>query len=179
MVDQRLPVAVIGAGPVGLAAAAHLLARGETPVVFEAGTTVGQSIRAWAHVRMFSPWGFNVDPVVTALLTSAGWTHPPQETLPTGGELVEQYLEPLAALPKMRRHLRVRTRVIGVTHKGYDKVRTADRAQQPFVVRVIDSDGEEQALEAKAVIDASGTWTSPNRICRNFSEGTKEGLPWW
>ena len=111
---------------------------------------------------MFSPWRFNVDQAAAALLTSAGWTHPPKETLPTGGELVEQYLELLAALPEMRRHIHVRTRVMGVTRKGSDKVRTADRAQQPFVVRVLASDGEEQALEAKAVIDASGTWTSPN-----------------
>jgi NADPH-dependent 2,4-dienoyl-CoA reductase/sulfur reductase-like enzyme len=159
---HHLPIAIIGAGPIGLAAAAHLLARGETPVVFEAGAAVGQSIRAWAHVRMFSPWGFNVDQAAVAMLTAAGWTHPPKETLPTGGELIAQYLEPLAALPEMRRHIHVSTRVIGVTRKGYDKVRTADRARQPFVVRVIDSDGEEQALEAKAVIDASGTWTSPN-----------------
>jgi len=158
----NLPIAIIGAGPVGLAAAAHLLASGETPVVFEAGDAVGQSIRAWAHVRMFSPWGFNVDQAAAALLTSAGWTHPPKEALPTGGELVERYLKPLAALPEMRRHIHLRTRVMGVTRKGSDKVRTADRAEQPFVVRVLESDGQEQAIEAKAVIDASGTWTSPN-----------------
>lgn len=158
---HNLPIAIIGAGPVGLAAAAHVLVRGETPVVFEAGDTVGQSIRAWAHVRMFSPWGFNVDQAAAVLLTSAGWTHPPKETLPTGGELVEQYLEPLASLPEMRRHIHIRARVMGVTRKGYDKVRTANRAQQPFVVRVLTLDGEEHALE-KAVIDASGTWASPN-----------------
>jgi len=162
MVDPHLPVAVIGAGPVGLAAAVHLLARGETPLVFEAGSRVGESIRAWAHVRMFSPWGFNVDPAAAALLTPAGWRHPPKETLPTGGELVEQYLEPLAALPTLRRHISLSTRVMGVTRKGSDKVRTAERSQLPFVVRVIDSTGEERAFEAKAVIDASGTWTSPN-----------------
>jgi cation diffusion facilitator CzcD-associated flavoprotein CzcO len=94
MLDHHLPVAVIGAGPVGLAAAAHLLTRGETPIVFEAGSAVAQSVRAWAHVRMFSPWGFNVDSAAVSLLTSAGWTHPPKNALPTGGELVERYLGP-------------------------------------------------------------------------------------
>jgi cation diffusion facilitator CzcD-associated flavoprotein CzcO len=158
----NLPIVIIGAGPIGLAAAAHLLARGETPLVFEAGHAIGQSIREWEHVRMFSPWGFNVDQAAAALLEAAGWKHPPKETLPTGGELVEQYLKPLAALPEMRRHIHVRTRVTGVTRKGYDKVRTADRTLQPFVVRVSAPTGEEQAVEAKAVIDASGTWTSPN-----------------
>jgi len=53
-----LPVVVIGAGPVGLAAAAHLLARGETPLVLEAGDAVGASIRQWSHVRFFSPWKY-------------------------------------------------------------------------------------------------------------------------
>jgi thioredoxin reductase len=158
----HLPIVIIGAGPIGLAAAAHLIVRGETPVIFEAGDAVGQSIRAWAHVRVFSPWGFNVDQASAALLTAAGWKHPPKEALHTGGEFVEQYLEPLASLPEMKRHLHVRTRVIGVTRKGYDKVRTADRAQQPFVVRVVGPNGQEDAVEAKAIIDASGTWTSPN-----------------
>jgi thioredoxin reductase len=159
---HNLPIAIIGAGPIGLAAAAHLLARGETPVIFEAGEAIGHSIRAWAHVRMFSPWGFNVDTAAAALLTAAGWTHPPKEALPTGGEFVERYLEPLAAHPELRRHLHVRTRVMGVTRKGYDKVHTAERAQQPFIVRVSAPNGQEYAVEAKAIIDAAGTWTSPN-----------------
>src|SRR5215216_3143239 len=51
----ELPVAVIGAGPVGLAAAAHLIERGIRPLVFEAGAAVGASIREWGHVRVFSP----------------------------------------------------------------------------------------------------------------------------
>jgi thioredoxin reductase len=158
----HLPIAIIGAGPIGLAAAAHLLARGETPVVFEAGDAVGHNIRMWAHVRLFSPWGLNVDQAAAALLAAAGWKHPLKETLHTGGEFVAQHLEPLAALPEIRRHLHVRTRVIGVTRKGYDKVHTDDRADQPFVVRVIAQDGQEQVFESKAVIDTSGTWTSPN-----------------
>ena len=41
MSARKLPVAIIGAGPVGLAAAAELLARGETPVVLEAGGAIG------------------------------------------------------------------------------------------------------------------------------------------
>ncbi|MFG1230574.1 FAD-dependent oxidoreductase [Xanthobacter autotrophicus NCIMB 11399] len=55
-----LPVAIIGAGPVGLAAAAHLLARGLTPLVFERGAGVGTSLKAWGHVRVFSPWAYNI-----------------------------------------------------------------------------------------------------------------------
>ena len=69
-------VAVIGAGPVGLAAAAHLLARGIEPIVFEAGTQVGASIREWGHVRVFSPWEYNVDPAAVTLLERHDWTAP-------------------------------------------------------------------------------------------------------
>ncbi len=70
---NTLPVAVIGAGPSGLAAAAHLLARGEEPVVFETGATVGAAIREWGHVRLFSPWRYLVDREATALLEPTGW----------------------------------------------------------------------------------------------------------
>ena len=54
-----LPVAVIGAGPVGLAAAAHLIQRGLPVKVYEAGSTVGANVRDWGHVRLFSPWEYN------------------------------------------------------------------------------------------------------------------------
>src|SRR5207249_294674 len=96
-----LPVAVIGAGPIGLAAAAHLVARGHTPLVLEAGDTVGASVRAWGHVRLFSPWRYLVDPASAALLAEAGWAMPDPEALPTGAELVRDYLQPLAALPRL------------------------------------------------------------------------------
>lgn len=162
MTIASLPVAIIGAGPVGLAAAAQLLARGQSPLVLEAGAAVGASIREWAHVRMFSPWQYNVDSTAAALLRAAGWTAPPDDDIPTGGELVARYLEPLAALPALRPHVRLGARVVAVTRKGFDKVRTAGRAAQPFVLRVERSDGTQDIVEARAVIDASGTWRSPN-----------------
>ena len=79
---QQLPVAVIGAGPVGLAAAAHLIERGETPLVLEAGNAIGHAVRQWAHVRMFSPWRFNVDAAAARLLAAAGWRPPEPERSP-------------------------------------------------------------------------------------------------
>ena len=157
------PVAVIGAGPVGLAAAAQLIARGETPVVLEAGTRVGAAVRRWAHVRVFSPWRYNVDTAAVAMLEKAGWTMPDPDHLPTGGELVDQYLEPLAALDEIRPHLRLATRVVSVTRRGHDKLRTAGRDAAPFVLRVVSPAGEE-AILARAVIDASGTYGSPNPL---------------
>jgi hypothetical protein len=166
MHTSDLPVVVIGAGPVGLAAAAHLLQRGERPLVFEAGATAGASMLEWAHVRMFSPWTYNTDPVSVELLTSTGWTPPSGEVFPTGGEVVTQYLRALADHPRIAPHLRVNTRVSGVSSVGVDRTKTADRNGRPFMVR-IEHDGQEQDVLAKAVIDASGTWRLPNPLGAN------------
>ncbi len=161
MTEQTPPVAIIGAGPIGLAAAAQLIRRGETPLIFEASDAVGNSVRQWQHVSMFSPWGFNTDKAAVALLHDAGWTHPPQDEIPTGGELVARYLEPLAALPVLRSRIRFGARVTAVTRAGFDKVRTEGRFVQPFLLRVAAA-GAETNIAARAVIDASGTWGSPN-----------------
>jgi thioredoxin reductase len=167
MSQQGLPVAVIGAGPVGLAAAAHLLAKGETPIVFEAGASAGASILKWGHVQIFSPWRYNVDRASAALLEAAGWVRPPDDTYPTGKEFVEQYLQPLAGLPAMGPHLRLRTRVLAVSRKGLDRTKTNSRVDAPFVVRV-ETEGRRQAdLLVRAVIDASGTYESPNPLGGN------------
>jgi thioredoxin reductase len=157
-----LPVAVIGAGPVGLAAAAHLLARGLEPLILEAGATVGAAVRDWGHVPMFSPWRFNLDRAATALLERHGWTRPDGDAFPTGRELAERYLEPLAACLEIASRLRLGVRVTGIARVGVGKVRTAGRETQPFEIRTLDRLGREGRLFAGAVIDASGTWTSPN-----------------
>ncbi len=157
-----LPVAVIGAGPVGLAAAAHLVARGETPLVLESGDAVGAGVRGWAHVRTFSPWKYMVDGVAGGMLEATGWTRPDGEAAPTGGELVRDYLEPLAALPALAPHLRLGRKVTAVTRAGRDKVKDAGRAESEFVVVSRGADGREERHRVRAVIDASGTWTTPS-----------------
>ncbi|HZS84319.1 MAG TPA: FAD-dependent oxidoreductase [Stellaceae bacterium] len=160
MNQASLPVAIIGAGPVGLAAAAYLLARGETPLVLEAGPAAGHAIRQWHHVRMFTPWRFCVDRAAAALLATRGWSPPPAEDLPTGGELVARYLEPLAAA--LAPYLHVNARVIAVSRQNTDKLRTAGRERLPFVLRIAAPDGTTRRVMARAVIDASGTWFTPN-----------------
>ncbi|WP_421762343.1 NAD(P)-binding protein [Devosia sp.] len=156
-----LPVAVIGAGPVGLAAAAHLVQRGQVPVVFEQGSEVGAAIRQWAHVRLFSPWQYTVDAAARTLLLASGWDEPEATDLPTGGEIVSRYLEPLAHLPQIAPHLRLGARVTAVTKQGLDKVTTPGRSRRPFDLRWVDADGTEQSTLVRAVIDASGTWGQP------------------
>ena len=124
---------------------------------------MGATVRQWGHVRIFSPWRYNVDAVAVAMLEKAGWTMPDPDHLPTGQELVEEYLEPLAELPEIRPHLRLRTRVVRITRRGYDKLRTSGREQAPFMLRVVTLAGDE-AITARAVIDASGTYESPNPL---------------
>jgi 2-polyprenyl-6-methoxyphenol hydroxylase-like FAD-dependent oxidoreductase len=97
--QNALPVAVIGAGPVGLAAAAHLLERGLEPLILEAGPSAGAAIEQWRHIRLFSPWRFNIDAAAVRLLEASGWQSPRPTAMPYGGELLDHYLTPLAALP--------------------------------------------------------------------------------
>jgi hypothetical protein len=155
------PVVVIGAGPIGLAAAAHLLERGVEPLVLEAGPRAGSSVAQWHHVRLFSSWSELVDPAAEKILAGTGW-HPPTPTAyPTGAEWVTAYLQPLAAALGDR--VRFGATVVGVARRGRDRVVDADRDTEPLTVHVRTAAGEER-LAARAVIDASGTWTSPNPL---------------
>ncbi|WP_100500192.1 FAD-dependent oxidoreductase [Geodermatophilus chilensis] len=163
MATTELPVVVIGAGPVGLAAAAHLLERGLEPLVLEAGDQVGAAIRQWGHVRLFSPWEYDVDAAALRLLEAQGWESPDRDALPTGAELVESYLAPLAATPELAGRIRTGTRVLAVTREGVDKTRTVGRAGRPYVVRAV-ADGQVTDIPARAVLDASGTWGRSNPL---------------
>lgn len=159
--DRPVTVAILGAGPVGLAAAAHALERGMEPVVLEAGPGVAHAVRQWSHVRMFSPWDYNVDKAAGRLLVASGWNAPEPDDYPTGGELVERYLEPLATRTPLKDRIRLDSEVVGVGRVGFDKVRTKGREAAPFDVRFRGGAGE-GSLRADAVIDATGTWSGPN-----------------
>ncbi|MBT1004455.1 NAD(P)-binding protein [Paenarthrobacter sp. DKR-5] len=159
-----LPVAVIGAGPVGLAAAAHLLEQGLRPLIFEAGDAAGASITEWGHTRLFSPWQYNIDAAARRLLEAAGWQAPRPTALPYGRELVEDYLAPLAALPVIAGALRTGARVAAVTRQGMDKTQSLGRQERPYLVRATAADGAVHDHLVRAVIDASGTWTTPNPV---------------
>lgn len=161
MAVWTLPVAVIGAGPVGLGAAAHLVSRGLRPLVLEKGASVGAALLEWGHVRVFSPWKHNIDGAARNLLERTGWQEPDPQALPTGAELVRDYLGPLAAVPEIASNLKLGATVTAITRQGHDKVSNEGREDAPFVVRYSDSSGEHRIL-ARAVIDASGTWSRPN-----------------
>jgi thioredoxin reductase len=159
-----VPVAIIGAGPVGLAAAAHLVERDLPFVLLEAGSHVGANALAWGHVQMFSPWRYNIDRAAARLLEQSDWLAPDPEAYPTGRDLVEQYLAPLAAHPAIAPYLRLGVRVAAVTRVGLDKMKDAGRAVAPFALHLMNADGSEDVLHAAAVIDASGTYQTPNPL---------------
>lgn len=163
-----LPVVVIGAGPIGLAAAAQLRERGLTPLVFERGAVAGAAIAEWNHVRLFSRWSELVDPAARLLLEQTGWSAPDGETYPTGQQWRQLYLEPLAAA--LGDAVQFGTEVVGVARRGRDLVVDAGRETEPLSIHLRRPDGSEDRVFAQAVVDASGTWGTPNPL-------GGEGLP--
>lgn len=159
--DEVKTVAIIGAGPVGLAAAAHVLERGMKPIVLEAGPEPAHAVRQWQHVQLFSPWEYNVDKAAERLLFSIGWNSPDPHVYPTGAELLERYLDPLATKTMLKDVIRTASRVTAVSRLGFDKAKTRGREKAPFEIRYQNGMGPE-TLGADAVIDTSGTWFSPN-----------------
>src|SRR5437868_9797428 len=147
-------VAIIGAGPVGLAAAAHVLERGMSPIVLEAGPEAAHAVRQWQHVQLFSPWEYNVDKAAARLLAPTGWNSPDPSSYPTGGELIDQYLTPLATRTPLREAVRRSSRVTAIGRIGFDKAKTKGREQAPFEIRYQNGGGPE-VLRADAVIDVS------------------------
>jgi len=175
MIDKRLPVAILGGGPVGLAAAAHLARRKMPFILFEAGDSIGHNFLSWGHVRVFSPWKYNIDKMAEELLLASGWTAPNKEGLPTGKELVEEYFMPFAQLPAIAPGIHLKTKVLSVGRKGLDKMKTHGREHRPFSIKVIQNN-EVKYYEASAVLDATGTWNQPNPIGSGgvFAEGEQD-----
>jgi thioredoxin reductase len=163
---SALPVAVIGAGPIGLAAAVHLLDRGLVPLVFEAGPAIAAHYESFRHVQLFSPWRYNIDPAARRMLEASGWQSPAPDELPTAGAMVERYLAPLAARPAIAAALRFSHRVESIAREGFDKVKSKGREEAAFVVRAQTPEGPRE-FRAGSVIDASGTWGTPNPMGAN------------
>ncbi|MGA6224331.1 NAD(P)-binding domain-containing protein [Streptomyces umbrinus] len=161
-IADQLPVVVIGAGPIGLAAAAHLVERGIEPLVLEAGPTAATAVRDWSHVRLFSTWAELVDPAAEKLLALTGWIRPDGTMYPTGGDWAERYLQPLADV--LGNRVRFGVTVTGAARAGRDRIVDSGRDEQPFTVHLTHADGREERITARAVIDASGTWSVPGPI---------------
>ena len=175
MQNKNLPIAIIGGGPVGLAAAAHLTKRKIPFLLFETGDSVGQNILSWEHIRVFSPWKYNIDKVAEELLLQTKWEAPNKEHLPTGKELVENYFQPLSNLPTIKPFIHLKSKVLSIGRKGLDKMKTFGRETKPFIIKV-NENGKIKYYESKAIIDSSGTWNQPNPIGSGgvLAEGEQE-----
>lgn len=161
-IPENLPVAVIGAGPIGLAAAAELVGREQEVLVFEQGDEVAAAVRSWGHVRLFSPWAEIMSPAAVALLESSGWSAPAGNLYPNGQAWIEDYLAPLA--DALGDRIRTSARVVGVSRLDRDLLVESGRDEQPFVVHVQGPGGDIERVLARAVIDASGTANRPNPL---------------
>ena len=117
LAPARNTLAIIGAGPIGLEAAVAALDAGFDVHVFERGEPAAHPI-AWGHVRMFTTWRMNLGPASVARLEATGWTRPDPEACPTGHELVERYLAPLAALPELKDRVHTHAEVVFVSRSG-------------------------------------------------------------
>ncbi|MEV6341716.1 NAD(P)-binding protein, partial [Nocardia vinacea] len=138
-----LPVVVVGAGPIGLAAAAELRERSLTPLVFERGDTAGAAVSQWNHVRLFSRWGELVAPAGRRLLAATGWVAPNADAYPTGSEWANDYLVPLAGALGADT-VRLGAEVVGVARRGRDRVVDAGREGEPLSVHIRHADGREE-----------------------------------
>ncbi len=162
--SNKLPIAVIGAGPIGLAAAANLVERGLTPLVFEAGPRIAASVWQWRHVRLFTPWSFLIDPASKRLLQADGsWKEPNGEDVPYAQELVEGLLDPLAAHHAIAAHIKLEHKVVSVSRDGHDRMADGNRNDAPFLIVAETPEGPRR-FKVRAVMDASGTWTTPNPL---------------
>ncbi len=139
------------------------MSTGESFIVLEKGTDVADNIKSWQHIRLFSPWQYNVDKAAKELLQKHGWEMPQEDLLPTGQELREHYLQPLANTPEIKPFISFNTTVVGISKKNHDKMKSVNRDLAPFVLYV-EQDGETKRILASAVIDATGTWEQPNPI---------------
>jgi thioredoxin reductase len=161
-----LPIAIIGAGPIGLAAAANLVERGIDFVIYESGDSIASSMNAWRHIRLFSPWEHLVDPAAKRLLESTGWQEPPAGVAPYAAAIIDEYLTPLAALEPIASRIRLGATVDSVSREGMDRTRSTGRATTPFVLRIREA-SDVSDVAARAVIDASGTYDNPNSLSSN------------
>lgn len=160
---SQLPVAIIGGGPVGLAAAAQLVKRGQSFVLFEKGTQLGTNFLDYGHVRLFSMWQYNIDEAAKELLEQHDIPMPDPIAFPYGRDIAEQYLQPLGQLPEIEPFIHLSSQVLHINRLGLDKVKSEGREGRPFEL-LVQKDGVVRPFQARAVIDATGTWQQPNPL---------------
>lgn len=167
MTDRGTRLAILGAGPVGLEAALAAADLGIRFRVYEAGTGVGTHVRSWGHVRLFSPWSLNVSPRMRSRLEADGTEVPDGDECPTGQELVDRVLEPVARLPEVASSLSTGCRIVEVGREGMvkdDAIGRPERGHRPFRLLLEEDGGREVVARADVVLDCTGTYGNPNAL---------------
>jgi NADPH-dependent 2,4-dienoyl-CoA reductase/sulfur reductase-like enzyme len=139
-------VAILGSGPTGLEAALAAAEAGLPFTLYEAAPEVAGNVRAWGHVRLFTPWEMNVSPRMRRSLEAAGAEVPTGADCPTGSELADRLFAPLAALPSVAPNLKLGTRVLAVGREGllkHEEIATPERGRRPFRLLLRDAAGRE------------------------------------
>jgi hypothetical protein len=168
MSDSRPHIAILGAGPAGLEAALAALDHGFPFTLYEASEQVAAHVREWGHVRLFSPWGLNISPRMRRHLEAAGRELPSHESevCPTGQELVDIALQPIAELPRVAPNLKTGVRVQQIGREGllkHEEIGSEERRTRRF--RLLVTNGPQEWIEhADVVLDCTGTWSNPNTL---------------
>jgi hypothetical protein len=161
-------LAVLGAGPVGLDAALAARASGFRLRVYEAAPVPAGHVRAWGHVRLFTPWEMNVSHRMRQGLQEAGKPlRVDEKARPTGHELVDRVMDPLWRLSGLRESLHTRTEVVAVGRQGtlkHEEIGGGRRLHRPFRILLQGGDGREWVEYADVVLDCTGTWGNPNTL---------------
>jgi len=162
MSRSELPrLAILGAGPIGLEAALYAATLQLPFTVYEQGQ-VGEHVRRWGHVKLFSPFGMNATPLGLAnLRQQKGLELPAESDCLTGREHLAAYLEPLALLPALVDRIQSGVRVMAVGRQNLHKDELpgdARRGQQPFRLLLRPAKGAERIEEADVVLDCTGTY---------------------
>jgi len=163
--SETLRIAILGSGPIGLEAALAAADAGLPFTLYEAGPRAASSMRRWGHVRLFTPWAMNVSPRMARHLEKAGHEVPAGDGCPTGAELADRVLEPLAR--SLGDSLRRGTRVVAVGREGllkHEAIGAPERAQKPFRLLLRAEDGSESLARADRVLDCTGTYEHPNTL---------------
>lgn len=159
--STRKRALVIGAGPMGIETALRAIARGYETVVLEAGR-LGEHIRQWGHIRLFSPLGMNVSAHAKQIL---GDKLPPLDAIQTGAEYVATVLEPLAQSEVLKDRIIVDRKVVALARAGLGKMGLPKhplRAERSFRVLAEDHAGNEHVYQSDLVFDASGVFAQGN-----------------
>ena len=175
-ISPEQPLVIVGAGPIGLAAAAHAQSRGLPTVVLEAGTGPGAAVREWGHVRLFSAWSELVDPAAAALLGDrAGAGRRPRRTRPVPSGWTPTWLRSPRPWTPPTRSTSATTTGSSASPSRAGTGWSTPGARTPRSPCTSGHAGRTTLLTAGAVIDASGTWYGAKPARRRRAARTRRG----